>query len=660
MEFYKTLENQLKKEPNFVTDNGELKKWVVISKAQNYDPELIELLLENKDVKTKFFLDIKGALVFNQSLFLHFLEQKNYLNDSYTAYKNKIGLTIDGKYLKQRNEVALVWPFKDCILEGGQIREEDKREEIFFNETLAQDEISQLLDPKVFTNAKRYTEKGEEPLQGFKRDDKGLIKDNLIIKGNNLLALHSLKEEFAGKVKLIYIDPPYNTGNDSFQYNDNFNHSTWLVFMKNRLELAKKVLSDDGSIFISMDEGQIGYLQILMDEIFNEENRANLITVKRGSVTGHKSINPGVVNITEYVIAYCRDKQKWIPNRVYQKRARNDRYNTFILNRTKNITEWEFCSLLEAFSAAKGIPKNKLKKELGSSFEKEIYKFVKTNSTSVVQIAYPDIDKVSKAIQELIKVSKKDPTRVFHQKREKELDIYLINGQRLLFYSDRLIEIDGEIVTGEPLGDYWGDVLPNDLHNEGGVKLKKGKKPEKLIKRILEIGTNENDIVMDFHLGSGTTAAVSLKMNRQFIGIEQLDYAENDSVKRLINTIKGETSGISKAVNWKGGGDFVYLELKKYNQVFIEKIEKVRDTPELLGIWTEMKEHSFLNYNVDIKKQDESLDDFKALELKDQQRHLMEILDKNQLFVNLSSMNDKEFGCTDEEKKVTADFYQLK
>lgn len=236
MKLYQALEQQLKKEPNFVTDNGELKKWVVINKAQNFDEELIELLLANDELKATFFKEIVGTTVFNQSFFIQFLEQKNYLNDSYTQYKNKVGLTIDNKFLKQRNEVSLVWPFKDCILEGGQSREEDKREEIFFNEILAQDEITQLLEPKVLTNAKRIDKDGEKPLNQFNRNTDGTITDNLIIKGNNLLALHTLKEEFAGKVKLIYIDPPYNTGNDGFKYNDSFNHSTWLTFMKNRLQ----------------------------------------------------------------------------------------------------------------------------------------------------------------------------------------------------------------------------------------------------------------------------------------------------------------------------------------------------------------------------------------------------------------------------------------
>ncbi|WP_262487192.1 site-specific DNA-methyltransferase, partial [Chryseobacterium contaminans] len=208
MKLYQTLENQIKKEPNYVSDNGEIKKWVVLNKAQNFDEELIGLLLEDTDLKEKFFIKVKDIWVFKQNLFIQFLEQKNYLNDSYTQFKNKVGLTIDGKHLKQRNEVSLVWPFKDCILEGGQSREEDKREEIFFNEVLAQDEITELLDPKVLTNVKRFDKNGEHHFDQFNRDENGTITDNLIIKGNNLLALHSLKKEFAGKVKLIYIDPP--------------------------------------------------------------------------------------------------------------------------------------------------------------------------------------------------------------------------------------------------------------------------------------------------------------------------------------------------------------------------------------------------------------------------------------------------------------------
>lgn len=660
MKLHETLEKQLKKEPNYVTDSGELKKWVVINKAQNYDAELIGLLLDDKELKAKFFLDIKGVLVFNQTLFVQFMEQKNYLNNSYTAYKNKVGLNIDGKYLKQRNEVALVWPFKDCILEGGQSREEDKREEIFFNETLAQDEITQLLEPKVLTNPKRYTDKGEKPFDKFNRNENEIITDNLIIKGNNLLALHSLKEEFAGQVKLIYIDPPYNTGNDSFQYNDSFNHSTWLTFMKNRLEIARTLLTNDGTISISIDHNEIGYMISLLDEIFGRENKKNIVTIKRSSVSGAKVINPGVVNVSEFLILYSRTANLWKPNKVFRSKERDDRYNNFISNIESNPEKWQYESVLDAFAKSKAIQKSKLKKELGADYEIELENFFIENKERIIRFAGLDDKSISEGVRNAKYLSKDDDSKTYVFKREKHNDYYLFKGNAILFFKDRLIEVEGEWKFGEMISDIWNDVLPNDIHNEGGVTLRKGKKPEKLLNRLIELCSNDNDIILDYHLGSGTTAAVAHKMKRQYIGLEQLDYGENDSIERLKNVINGEQSGISKQVNWKGGGEFVYFELKKSNQNFIEQIEVAKDTKAVLKIWEEMKTKSFLNYNVDLQKQEEKIEDFKALTLEEQKQHLVELLDKNQLYVNLSSLKDKDFAISAEEKKATQDFYQLK
>ena len=336
MKLYEVLEKHLKKEPSYVSDNGELKKWLVINHAQNLNADLLAVLLNNNELKEKFFIKANDVLVFNQSLFIQFLEQKNYLNDSYTAYKNKVGLNIDGKYLKQRNEVTLVWPFKDCVLEGGQSREEDKREEIFFNETLAQDEITQLLEPKVLTNAKRYTAKGVKPLDKFNRNSEGTITDNLIIKGNNLLALHSRKEEFTGKVKLIYIDPPYNTGNDSFKYNDSFNHSTWLTFMRNRLQAAHNLLSDNGAIFVQIDHHQLGYINVLMDDVFDEENKVQVIAIKTASPAGFKTVNPGPIDVTEYILFYTKNKSKFEFKKGYVPVGYNLNYNLY-LDKNKNV-----------------------------------------------------------------------------------------------------------------------------------------------------------------------------------------------------------------------------------------------------------------------------------------------------------------------------------
>jgi adenine-specific DNA-methyltransferase len=184
-------------------------------------------------------------------------------------------------------------------------------------------------------------------------------------------------------------------------------------------------------------------------------------------------------------------------------------------------------------------------------------------------------------------------------------------------------------------------------------------KPESMMKYLIDMLTAENDIVLDYHLGSGTTAAVAHKMKRQYIGIEQMDYIETVAVERLKKVIAGEQGGISKSVNWQGGGSFTYLELKKYNEIFVEKIQEAKTTDELLTIWEQMKERSFLNYYVDFKKQEQHIDEFKQLSIEEQKQYLVETLDKNQLYVNISSIDDKDFEVSDKEKLLTMSFYQI-
>lgn len=664
MKLYQTLELQLKKEPNFVTDNGELKKWVVINKAQNFDQELIELLLDNAELKEKFFVKVKDVLVFNQNLFIQFLEQKNYLNDSYTRYKNKVGLTIDGKYLKQRNEVALVWPFKDCILEGGQSREEQKREEIFFNEILAQDEITQLLEPKVLTNAKRINVEGEFKLDQFNRNENGTITDNLIIKGNNLLALHILKKVFSGKVKLIYIDPPYNTDGDSFQYNDSFNHSTWLTFMKNRLNVAKDLLHKSGCIFIHIDYIEFAYLKVLCDEVFGVENFVQIISVKTATPAGFKVVNPGPVNVTEFVLMYTKNKKDYNFKKGYVEALYQKDYKYYIVNPEDNFSNWIISDVkAKALQLLNVENEKELKDQYGNEIasiilEKKIEQFVMDNPSIVFATYGPH--KPAGILSDLIQESKSRPNDIVYHEREGNSPFILKAGRLMAFYDKKLQEIDGKLVSTQLLTDFWSDLSWDTLSFEGGVDFKNGKKPEKFLKRIIEVYSTDGDLILDYHLGSGSTCAVAHKLGRQYIGIEQLDYGDNDSIVRLKNVVNGEQGGISKVVNWQGGGSFVYLELKKYNQTFMDQIEAAKDTDTLLQIWEQMKAKSFLNYNVDIKKQDDHLEGFEALSLQEQKQHLCELLDKNQLYVNLSSLTDAEFECTEDEKKVTKCFYQIK
>jgi adenine-specific DNA-methyltransferase len=479
----------------------------------------------------------------------------------------------------------------------------------------------------VLTNAKRIDKDGEKPLDHFNRNENGTITDNLIIKGNNLLALHSLKKEFAGKVKLIYIDPPYNTGKDGFNYNDSFNHSTWLTFMKNRLEAAKQLLSKDGSIWVNLDDGEAHYLKVLCDDVFGRENFI-------ANIVWEKSDSPRM-DATYFSV-------------------RHDHILVF----AKSRTDFKVNGFLDD-----EIPEhyNKTDESGRIYYTKPLMVMGGNESDSLYfGIIAPDGTEVFP----LKKDGSKGCWRWSKKKVEDERErIEWVNGKNgwvpyFKIYAENRIATPPETFwTHKEAGSNRSS--KNEIRNLFGDNAFDTPKPEKLIERVIHIGSNDSDIILDYQLGSGTTAAVAHKMNRQYIGIEQMDYIETIAVERLKKVIDGEQGGISKSVNWQGGGSFVYLELKKYNETFMERIEQAKDTETLLHIWEQMKAKSFLNYNVDIKKQDEHIEEFKKLSLKEQKQHLCEILDKNQLYVNLSSLNDADFECTEEEKRVTKDFYKL-
>jgi len=460
------------------------------------------------------------------------------------------------------------------------------------------------------------------------------------------LALHTLKEEFAGKVKLIYIDPPFNTGNDGFKYNDSFNHSTWLTFMKNRLFIAKELLKTNGIIAIHCDDNEQSYLKNLADEIFLPHNFESTIVVKSSTPSGRKTTHRDkkILKQKDYVHIYSKGGIEKI-NPQYAKRTKWDTHFSRILN--TNTLEVE--NLVDVLVKKGLLPDNSTINDIDIE-NKRIKEFYLENKTTIFQ-TQPSIT------DEGEQLSLSNPDKVV--KYSNNPDEYALNGRRLVFLEDSISKLDtGEEDLSTLLCDFWNDIDFQNTQNEGGISFPAGKKPEALLRRFLYLFTDENDLVLDFFNGSGSTSAVCLKLKRKFVGIEQLDYGYNDSIQRLVNVINGDQSGISKSVSWQGGGDFVYLELKKYNQTFIEQIEAAQETETLLQIWEQMKAKSFLNYNVDIKKQDEHIEEFKALSLQEQKQHLCELLDKNQLYVNLSSLNDAGFACTEEEKKVTRDFYK--
>jgi adenine-specific DNA-methyltransferase len=658
------LKTLLQNHERLVVD-GELLKNKVIELALQLDPILIKALLSRQSTKKHFFQEVDGVFVFDKIKFQRFISNKAFLPDSYTAFKNKIGLVNDeGDYFSESKEVVLAWPYRDCVLEGGQTKDDEERDESFWNETLAPDEIDRLYLPKVLNNFQKYDKQGKHKVTDIS------LSDSFIIRGNNLLALYSLKKVYTGKVKMIYIDPPYNKKNDVF-YNDSFKNSTWLTFMKNRLEVAQTLLSPTGLFFIQIDDFQQAYLKVLCDEIFGRGSFVTTICVKMSEATGVKMAHAEkrIPKLKEYIHLYKKKPESVIslkPIKI-EKNEWDDEYKLFIegvtreeIERLKEIisnderTKKEeveadkICSKFRLTPLNKELEKNNIEKEKELDWKyNNAWRIIRTVATT---------DGAKRLADEKKKQIKKGFTIVTPNKKmyviTPDYDEEKEQPRIKLLFADDYLTIN--------LGDFWQDIKTTGLENEGGVKLTKGKKPEELLKRIVEMSTEKGDLVLDFVLGTGTTAAVAHKMNRKFIGIEQLDYGKNDSINRLKNVIKGDTSGISGAVNWQGGGSFIYCELAKANQDFIDKIKAAKTARELKAIWKSMQEKAFISYKVDIKSFDENTESFEELTLDDQKKFLIEVLDKNLLYVNYSEIEDKDYNISKEDKNLNAKFYSLK
>jgi adenine-specific DNA-methyltransferase len=426
--------------------------------------------------------------------------------------------------------------------------------------------------------------------------------DGLLIHSENFQALNLLQERYREQVKCVYIDPPYNTGGDDFLYKDSYQHSSWLSLITDRLVSSEKLIQECGSIAVSIDLKEFDKTISLLDTVFSEESRKNLITVKRGSATGAKVINPGTINISEFVLSYSKNPKEWAPEKAYRQKAYDNRYGTIIINFEEPFANWEFESVLDAFSNYYELPKSQLKKHFGLEYEEKLQSFVVENAHRIIQFVSLDENSVSQDAVTLKKQSLKNRDKIFHLERDGKNDYYIRNGKAIIFYKDRLIQIGESLVPGEPVSDIWDDVLPNDLHNEGGVNLRKGKKPEKLIHRLIEMGSRENELVMDFFMGSGTTGAVSFKSKRKWLGIEYSDYFDVVTLKRLKLTLFGDKSGVSEMTMWKGGGCFKYLRLESYEDTLNNlEFDKIPARDKVMEQNDSLREDYMLHYMLDVE-----------------------------------------------------------
>lgn len=599
---------------------GLLKKDAIITDLDNYKPELVEKILINPILNEAFTEDIAGVTILKINDIIQMLEVDEYWSNSYTRYINKIGLSTNNRYLDEVSDVVLNFPYKDTILKAGMSKEdteedteEDAEEdniESFLNEIIAQEEIDVLLDNKIFKNAKKYDENGQSPIS--KIND----TDNLIIKGNNLLALHSLKDRFTNHIKTVFIDPPYYFLNkkptDTFTYNSNFSLSTWLTFLKNRLLIAHQLLADDGLLFLSMSDEGIHYLKVMADDILGIKNFiADVTWEARSSISsdGLFSMN------SNHILVYAKNK---------------------------NVID---------------------KNDFRLALDIENFKFDDKDGRGPYRIEPFDAPKVRKNLQyEIINPNNGDvyiPPKGRHWRTTKEnYEKYLADNRiqfgvtgkarpQLKAYYYEVKDAgkgmaSSSIWTIQTNSITWKDTNTNTSATKHqqllfGEEVFTNPKPEELIKRVLELSTNEGDLVLDFFMGSATTQAVAHKMNRRYIGIEQMDYIETVSIERLKKVIDGEQGGISQEVAWSGGGSFVYAELMDKNSTFINAVLNSKNSDELKTIFDNMKTTLDFDFRVDLQEVNQSIWDE---EFEMQKKILVKIIDKNQLYHNYSEIDD--------------------
>lgn len=650
--FFEHLEALLKTNKAYVAEDGRLLRNKVAEAAATLDPGLLRLLLSDAEAKKRFFADVDGTVVFDKTAFGWVVENRAFLPDSFTRFKNRIGLTdTRGEFLASFGDVVLSFPYKDCVLEGGQTKEDQKRSEVFYNRTLAPDEIDRLLDPKALCHAIRHDKDGSHPATSFDP-----AADNLVLKGNNLLALASLLPRYEGKVKLIYIDPPFNTGNDEFGYNDSFNHSTWLVFMENRLELAARLLSHDGVVCVNIGNEEVSYLEVLLAELFNRENFLNHITMSTNEPSGFKSTGSTMFSTANHLLLFAKDKSRTKIRKLFVRKDYDEAYKYYLENRDDPFSKWKFVGITEAFCAQNGITRDQFRGLSKAEKLARLSAFADANRSKVFRTAAINGGAFAKR-KATIEQSKSSKGVVFRHPGEDLEGFFILNGEQIVFWENRFRDIDGETVPAMELTDVWTDIGWTGIAGEGGVKLKNGKKPEKLLRRILELTTDEGDLILDYHVGSGTTCAVAHKMKRRYIGIEQLNYGDNDSIRRLENVINGDKTGVSKVVGWTGGGSFVSCELAKCNAVFAEEIAKAADDAALTALLWKILDTGYASHRVWTKDVKGYETEFAALPTEEKRNVLFDLLDANMLYVNRSDADDAESGLSDADKAFTRSFY---
>lgn len=631
------LSSLLLKDNYFLDENGEVIKEKIKTAALNLDPHLMNLLVTDDNMKEAFFKNVEGMLIFDKVKFSWVITNNDFLPDSFTSFKNKIGLIDEGgSFVKNKEDVTLSFPYKDCVLEFDSTDPDEDRDEVFLNEILAKNQIDVLLSPKAVGNAHIYAH-GEDKIATK------YSNENLVIKGNNLIGMYSLLPIYGGSIKFMYWDILYNTKDDNVPYNDSFKHSSWLTMMKNRLEIAKKLLKNDGVICLQCDDNEQAYLKVLCDEIFGRDAFINCICVKSSEASGTKMshVDKKFPKIKDYLLIYKQNENAVVKIKPVK------------VDNTKNIDEFlEYAKYYSKIIIDTTVPVNE---------------WVIMPIKDYLKKYEPKID--LKDERAVLQFKIKNADRVIYRTNNKSFDKYSFDtetaeiispsGIRYIWWEGKQMLFLSEYTTSY-LCDIWDDISTINLNKEGNVELKAGKKPEKLLERVISCFTSENDIVLDAYFGTGTTGAVALKMNRKFIGLEQLDDHFEKSVKRLKSVVDGDQSGISKELNWNGGGDFIYCELLKSNLSMVDLIKNIKDDKSAVVMLNELLENPcVLNYNANIDLIKKGISEFENLVLDDKKKVLISLLEKNILYVQQSEIDDSNIKISKEDKLFTNSFYSV-
>lgn len=639
----KEIENILLQDSRFISEDGILLKNKVYEAAMQLDLILLELLLSHKKTKKTFFQKVKDIYVFDKQKFGWTINSQNFLPDSYTTFSQKVILEDKNRRsLVNNDDVVIAFPYKDGFVEFDSTDEKEERDEVFYHEILGKQSIDTLTEPKLFSKAIRNKSQGKEKNIVF--DD----FDNLLIKGNNLIALHSLLPRYKNSIKLMYWDILFNTKSDNVPYKDSFKHSTWLTMMKNRLEVARNLLSEDGLIFIHCDKNEDSYLKVLMDEIFERNNYITTISVKSNSISGTKTAHKEktILKNKDSILVYSKTSNFSINPQYTEKEKWDTHYNSFLINKDGNFSIRKLKDVLIENNIID--KKETIKKDYINN--KKFMDFCIKNKGSVCRM----VNSISASLKML---SLENPDKIVTEDGR-----MAINGSRITLLSSSVKEINGKETTVQLLGDLWTDIDFQNTQNEGGkdTSLPAGKKPEMLVKRIIEMASKEGDIVLDAYSGSGTTAAVSLKTGRRFIAIEQLDKHYDISERRLKSVLKGEQSGISKIMNWKEDENisFVSTELKELGNEVINEITKAETNKQLISIYNNLIDNPFVTYRVDFIKMNEESKEFESLAFIEKKDFLFSVIEKNNLYLNYNDSMDNTFKVDSFDILFSDSFYK--